>query len=600
MKKFLLIFVVLLSFLSAHANVESMHLGYCKGEVAKSGELGISGASEIEAAIYLPESLLKNHAGNNIETIRVGLASKLNITSLTTWIRADLNGENLAEQTAETIVKGWNDITLSTPYTIQGDKGLYIGYTFSQKGSAFGISTVGNYVNNSLFIKLGETGEWESPAEYGAASIEAIVTGNNLPKYDLELVSTTTKENYPIGIPMPISVEVLNAATETITGFDVECTIEGYNSVTSHIDCNLIYNQTETFTFEITPPFSELASDVAMDIVIKNLSEGADQYTDNNSARVTFDVINKEFKRYLLVEEFTTEQCSNCPAASKLLHEAIETLSEDFPNQINVVCHHTGYYTDWLTVDASQNMLWLYGQGNGTYAPAFMSDRTGVWASPGVKDLMIDKLRRRLERPSYVDLHIDATYDEEEMMLNVVVTGERSMIFCDNPPYITIFLTENDIKAQYQAGAGSEYIHNHVLRAYNSTQGWGEKVVWNEDDTFEYKYDFRIKEKWETNNMEIIAFVSDYSTEDILGCEIENSTMRKFTDFYYDNIKSISDNEINVITNGKTIEVTGNYKSFIVYNINGQSVEPSQLLSGIYIVKVVTENSIESHKVIVK
>ena len=97
MKKFLLILVVLLSFLSAHANIESMHLGYCKGEVAKSGELGISGASVIEAAIFLPESMLKNHAGNNIETIRVGLASKLNITSLTTWIRADLNGEEIQE-----------------------------------------------------------------------------------------------------------------------------------------------------------------------------------------------------------------------------------------------------------------------------------------------------------------------------------------------------------------------------------------------------------------------------------------------------------------------------------------------------------------------
>ena len=600
MKKFLLILVVLLPFLSAHANIESMHLGYCKGEVAKSGELGISGASVIEAAIFLPESMLRNHAGNNIETIRVGLASKLNITSLTTWIRADLNGENLAEQAAETIVKGWNDITLSTPYTIQGDKGLYIGYTFSQKGSAFGISTVGTFVNNSLFIKLGETGEWESPSEYGAASIEAIVTGDNLPKYDLELVSTTTKENYPIGIPMPISVEVLNAATETITGFDVECTIEGFDPITSHIDCNIIYNQTETFTFEITPPFSELASDVAMDIVIMNLTDGEDQYTDNNSARVTFDVINKEFKRYLLVEEFTTEQCSNCPAATKLLHEAIETLSEDFPNQINVVCHHSGYYTDWLTVNASQNMLWLYGQGNGTYAPAFMSDRTGVWASPGVKDLMIDKLRRRLERPSYVDLHIDATYDEEEMMLNVVVTGERSMIFCDNPPYITIFLTENDIKAQNQAGAGTEYIHNHVLRAYNSTEGWGEKIVWNDDDTFEYKYDFRIKEKWETNNMEIIAFVSDYSTEDILGCEIENSTMRKFTDFYYDSVAELSANNIDISVQGNNIVVSGDYSDYNVFSVNGLKVASNNLPAGIYIVRVSSNDKISTAKVFIK
>ena len=174
------------------------------------------------------------------------------------------------------------------------------------------------------------------------------------------------------------------------------------------------------------------------------------------------------------------------------------------------------------------------------------------------------------------------------------------MEFCENPARISIYLVENDIKARNQAGAsaGEAYIHNHVMRACNST--WGKVIDWNEDNTFEYSYDFTIKSAWNTNNMEIIAFVSDYNSSDAASCVVENSEMRKFTDFYYDNIKSISDNEINVITNGKTIEVTGNYKSFIVYNINGQSVEPSQLLSGIYIVKVVTENSIESHKVMVK
>ena len=34
-----------------------------------------------------------------------------------------------------------------------------------------------------------------------------------------------------------------------------------------------------------------------------------------------------------------------------------------------VVCHHAGFYTDWLTIDASESYTWLYNSG-GTYAPA--------------------------------------------------------------------------------------------------------------------------------------------------------------------------------------------------------------------------------------
>lgn len=585
---------------SSNAQVSSMRLGYCNGEVASKGQIGISGENTIEAAIFLTQSQLSIHNGNQIESIKAGLATKLNLTSLTVWVRSELNGENLAEGTAESIKKGWNDIFLTSPYTITGEKGLYIGYTFTQKGSAYGISTVGSYVENGLFIKLGNDSEWESPTEYGIASIEAMIIGENLPKYDLSLISTYTKENYPIETPMPINIEVRNVASHTITGFDVECRIEGIDPIISHVDCDLAYDAVGSFDIEITPALTELKNDVEMTISLINLKEGDDQLTDNNSLKLNFNVINKEFKRNVLIEEFTTELCPNCPYGTNTLHSTLELLEEEYPGRANTICHHSGYYTDWLTIGASEDLLWLFNSGGSTYAPAFMSDRTGVWSNPGTAEKMADIFRKRLDKPAYVGIEIDATYDNEERILTVTATGERSMEFCENPARISIYLVENDIKARNQAGAsaGDPYIHNHVMRACNAT--WGKTIDWTEDNTFEYTHEFTIKSAWNTNNMEIIAFVSDYDSTDATSCVVENSEMRKFTDFYYDNIESISDNKINVITNDKTIEITGNYKSFTVYNINGQSVIPTQLHSGIYIVKVVTENSIESHKVMVK
>lgn len=599
-QKFLLsLTMMLFCIVASNAQVSSMRLGYSNGEVATKGQIGISGENTIEAAIYLTQEQLSIHSGNQIESIKAGLATKLNITALNVWVRSDLTGENLAEGTAESIKKGWNDIMLSTPYTIEGDKGLYIGYTFSQKGSAYGISTVGTYVENGLFVKVGTDADWTSPTEYGVASIEAMVVGENLPKYDLTLLSASTKENYPIDTPMPVTIEVRNVASYTITGFDVECKIDGIDPILTHIDCNLEYDAEGTFDFEITPALTGLKDNTKMVVTLTNLKEGDDQFPADNSLELTFNVINKEFKRNLLVEEFTTEQCPNCPTGAYYLHDALEIIEEEFPGQTNVVCHHAGYYTDWLTAKESEDLLWLFNSGGSTYAPAFMADRTGVWSNPGIEE-MAEIFRKRLNTPSYVGLELSAEYDSEERLLTVTVTGERSMIFCENDPRIVVYAVENDIKARNQAGAPTSetYIHNHALRVANAA--YGEKIEWAEDNTFEYTCTLKINSTWMTNNMEIIAFVSDYNSSDATSCVVENSTMRKFTDFYYDSVEETLADTAKAKAVGNSIVVEGEYDTFEVYAVNGQRVAADNLPTGVYIVKINTANSSTSHKIMVK
>lgn len=597
MKKILLTLSIIFSFIIANAQVSSMRLGYCDGEVATKGQIGISGAATIEAAIFLPESSLKLHSGNQIESIKAGLATKLNITGLTVWVRSELTGENLAEGTAEAIKKGWNDVMLSTPYDIEGNKGLYIGYTFTQKGSAYGISTVGEYEENGIYIKLGEETGWESPKDNGILSIEAMVIGDNLPKYDLELISASFKNNYPLDTQLPVTIEVKNVASYTITGFDVKCTVDGFEPITTHIDCELDYDAKEIFTFEIKPEITEIKSDVNMNIAVVNLKEGDDQASENNDLDILFNVINKEFKRNILIEEFTTEKCPNCPYGTNTLKGALEILEEEFPEQLNVVCHHSGYYTDWLTVKASEDLLWLFNQGGSTYAPAFMSDRMGVFSNPGTAEKMAAVYRKRLETPSYVGLEIEGEYDDENRLLTVTVTGERSMEFCENPAHITVYAVENDITARNQGGATGEYIHQHVLRAANKS--WGEEIEWKEDNTFEYTCELTLKAAWLTNNMEIIAFVSDYDSSDATSCVVENSAKIPFTDFYTDSVDSITDN-VTITTEGNDIVVNGEYDNVEVYNLNGMKVVNSDLTPGIYIVKVIDNNTSTTTKVVIK
>ncbi|MBQ6939190.1 MAG: Omp28-related outer membrane protein [Muribaculaceae bacterium] len=196
---------------------------------------------------------------------------------------------------------------------------------------------------------------------------------------------------------------------------------------------------------------------------------------------------------------------------------------------------------------------------------------------------------------------MDASYDVETKTLSVTVTGERSIIFCENAPRITIYLTENNIKARNQSGYGTEYIHNNALRAFNDPWGWGEEITWNEDNTFEYTYDFTIKDKWVSDNMEIIAFVSDYNADDASSCVIENSIMRPFTDFYFSSVEASLADDVRVRVEDNDIVVDGRYNELKVYSVNGFEMSHENLPAGVYIVKVSTEdNNYSIRKVVVR
>jgi hypothetical protein len=104
---------------------------------------------------------------------------------------------------------------------------------------------------------------------------------------------------------------------------------------------------------------------------------GKANMSSKNSAKGTMTTVAnlKVWPRTVLIEEFTTEYCGYCPQAAAGLSSFMNTYT-DLAERVAIVCHHSGYYTDWLTIDASERYTWFYNDG-GSYAPAFMYDRYG-------------------------------------------------------------------------------------------------------------------------------------------------------------------------------------------------------------------------------
>lgn len=526
MKKALSVLFALLAVCTAgNAQTNAVSVGYCDGELQTSSnqEFGTKEKNTwVSGAIYLPAGDVKTYAGSNIDSIRVGLAQKLGISEMKVWVRERLDSENLVEASIEKsdIVKGWNVIKFDTPFTIPADNttGLYIGYSTYQTSSNYGMSVLNTPQDNALWVQLGTDAEWVDRSAEGTLCIEAMVSGDQLPLRNLRLLSLSAPDNYIIlrGL-MTVTGMVKNVALQTVTGFDVEtrfdCTDQVYHS---HVDLTLSYLEEGEFSYTIEPAIYEVGQGTVT-VTITTLNEGSDENIDDNTQSRTFDIVTEDFTRRVLLEEFTTEMCTNCPRVAGFLSNILE--DEYYEENVVAVCHHSAYYTDWLTIPSDEDLMWYFNDGGSTYAPAMMLDRWTTSPSgttpvfiPNTQNDLKAAIDYCLRQPAFVSVNIQAKLDTEENMVKVLVQGSRSKeSITVNPARITVWLVEDNILAHSQAGAGSQWTHQHTGRAINKT--WGDVVEWQEDGSYTYECQFRVRTDYKREDLSVAAMIYDYDND---------------------------------------------------------------------------------------
>ena len=160
--------------------------------------------------------------------------------------------------------------------------------------------------------------------------------------------------------------------------------------------------------------------------------------------------------------------------------------------------------------------------------------------------------------------------------MTLVIKGEANNIYDTDNALLTVYVTEDNVKAQAQAGASGTYKHHHVIRAYNST--WGDKVTWD-GTSFTATYDYDLDSSWKQDDIKFVAFLNKHNANDPLDNRIENSI----------NVSLSATNGVEgVSTNNDAVEVAR-------YNAAGQRIYGQQ--KGLNIVKLSDGRTL---KVIVK
>lgn len=548
---------------------------YTTDELAESG-LGIPNYGKNEnckAAIDLTPEMLQAYDGMKVVAIRFGLCYKMNKSRVfISPLNNNMIGEDVVSKDVASPVKGWNTVTLDEPYTISQDQEIFVGFDFIQNSTKSG-----NYYTEDcyplsvvqagrtdmpmlLFVNIpasaGGSGEgWYSfGTDYGNLSIQLIVEG------DFADYSVTPEDFGKISAAVNkesrLTLSFNNLSKEAVNDLDYIMTIDGVAEAEQHVKLSEAVGTGDTGSLSLTIPAQAEAGQKALKIEITKVNGNVNEAKDK-VAEGELGVSAKQYPRNAVVEEFTTEKCPKCPAGAKILTSALAKVDE---TRTFTACHHAGYYTDWLTKSWDNDIANLMFGGTGSaFAPGIMFNRTcddlpkgqnllgnvlsiNAYSASAIAAFINNELNGLADAA----LTVDVALSEDGNTANVTVNGECNESYDTESSLLTLYLTEDNIKAKSQSGAKGTYYHNHVIRYANSS--WGEQVEWD-NNKFTKTFSIPLTSTWAKDKMKVVAFLNKHNKNNYKDCKIANSNGKDLE----------MSSGINGVVNGKQLTEVARY-----------------------------------------
>lgn len=537
----------------------------------------------IGAAVLISAEELDNKIGAELKSVSFYYLASKAPKYLKVFVTNDLNSASLFEKELDitTIKEGWNEVLLDNALELSGDS-LYLGYYLLSDATIS--QAVANNSSVPSYLRKGSNADWTSTK---GIAVYGTLVGEELPGLDVVMTSNVkyidAEKDKIFSIPFMID----NVAADTIESIEISCNF-GDSVETKTIHTFLPYLESMEFAYE-----NIILSDLGekeLVFTITKLNGKEDLTPKNNSHTVRVNVIERIVPRKVLLEVFSTENCTACPKG----HEIIESSIDGRHNEIIEVGHHVGFYTDqWTVPEDTIYMNFYYAAIVTTFAPAGMIDRT-LWSKAdghhnsfqGGDSCVVfsvesadvwNLLNVALSKPAYAWINLDVEFNDIDSILTINTSG-KSVTGLKGDPRLTIYITEDNLKTERQAGWNSEQkgpYYQHNVNRYIATDVWGDQVTLNEG--FEKEYNVKIQPNWNVDNLNVVAFVHNYSTkpnvkERYTNFNVYNAEKVQVRPHTVD-VDDVTNESITVISHqGDVLEIVGEYESGIIYNVNGQAV----------------------------
>ena len=219
-------------------------------------------------------------------------------------------------------------------------------------------------------------------------------------------------------------------------------------------------------------------------------------------------------ERVVLVEDFTGQNCSNCPDA----HLVIESLEQQYGDAVVAVSIHGGKLAISRDYTVFGSLVGLANPEGDYYNTKFqipswpkgMINRNGQiyeysdWAST---------VKSELARPSDLGIELNANLisNADQSSQSIAIDVEL-LPQADIDGALQVWVLESGIVARQttMSGRNNNYVHNNVLRAaVNGNDGEPMKLKKGVHHSASYSIDVRYndKERWNPENLSVVAFV---------------------------------------------------------------------------------------------
>ena len=601
------------------AQARQMYVGNLKFE-DKFRQTGTVKNDTIGAAVFVSAEELEDKVGAELTHISLYHIGSTAPKYLKLFVSHKLDSVAVYEKDIDvtTVKEGWNTFELDSALALSGDS-IYLGYYFSS--SSVATYAVANSSTIKSFIKKGVSADWSSTK---GVAVYGTIVGDNLPAYDVVLSSDIEAIDVEMNKSVDFSFFVENVATDTIRTIEIECDFGNGRKETKTLEVEIPYLAADSIVVDGVV-FDELGV-YNVKFAVTKLNGNDDLTPENNVHLVKVNVIERIVKRKVLLEIFSTENCTNCPQG----HEIVEASIDGRHEEIIEVGHHVGFYTDQWTLPADTiYMNFYYAAIVTTFAPAGMIDRTLFSKADGHKNpyqggdscVVFDvvgadvwnMLNIQLAKPAYAWIDLAANYNEEDSILTINTSG-KSITELGGDSRLTVYVTEDNLASERQAGWNSERqgpYYQHNVNRYIATDVWGDQVALNEG--FEKEYKVKVQPNWNVDNLNVVAFVHNYSTKP--------NVKERYTDFNVYNAEKVQvrahEVAVDAVENGSVfayvhqdvLEVVGEYESGVIYSVNGQAVatlrgSPTQSMvnmpNGVYVVTLTLVDGTRYNTKIVK
>lgn len=541
-------------------------------------------------ALFYPASTMQAYKGCRITQLRLQLDTKTATDALCIFISRSLDGTPDYEQRL-TGDRTTLTVTLDSAYVITGEA-VYIGYTV--KGAHYLLYSKKLVDGEEWIMRKGEG--WQRYTNDFSATLTATVEGDSLP-CDVRLTEEYIPEYALTKSGVSMSGSFVNLGPEMVKNLTVKYFVDDKEQGEETVSGFYVTSRkTGTFNLSALRIANEGTPRVRFEITAVN-GEADGIPTDNVSREENILVRDSFQRRTTLLEVFSTEGCTNCPTAHELIASEIGIRTD-----VIELCHHSGFYTDTLTVASSIDYEWFY-KPSLLYAPAVMFDRT-CWDknlpsvySDGVPVITPDKnnfgtlYRLFAAVPAYASVNMSKTYDDASRQLSLHVEGNQ-LLPLSSPDSVRLFvaLTEDSIYSTTQRGASSGFYHRHALRMM-VTPTWGDKI--DVAQGYSADYTVTLPTEWNAQKMRAVAFVANYNSQDKNDCRVYNAAKIDIVDAATEAIHQIAAPSERPTLSGGVITCRG--MRFDAYDILGRrlakdtlSLDTNALSSGVYIIKVGT------------